>query len=273
MIRRLLSEPLVHFFALGALLFVAYAQLGEPQSGDGEIVVSSARQSNLFFVFERSWQRAPNADEKQRLVQDFINEEVAYREAQRMKLDLDDVIIRRRMQQKLELLAEDLMIDNTPTDAQLAQWLDQHRDRYRQPATVTVDHLYLDDPLNDSQIQALIQQLNLQPHQIPTGLGPPLGIVSPLRGVDEQQLDRLFGRGVGKQLVDLKRDVWVGPIASGLGLHLVRVVDHAAAIDPPLEQVRAQVERDWIGDHRDRAIDAMYKQLREQYQIVIEPQS
>ena len=49
--------------------------------------------------FSRTWQRPPTQQELDGLVEDYIREEVLYREALAMGLDRDDTIVRRRMRQ------------------------------------------------------------------------------------------------------------------------------------------------------------------------------
>ena len=68
MIRRLLREPLLHFLLLGALLFLAYGWLNRAGlAAPDEIVVSRGRVDGLVMQFERVWQRAPTAEERQAL--------------------------------------------------------------------------------------------------------------------------------------------------------------------------------------------------------------
>ena len=90
---RLLKEPLLHFFLLGALVFMAYGWLGDGGRGIAEIVVSRGQQENLIQTFERTWRRPPTAEEFNGLVEDFIRMEIAYRESIAMNLDRDDIVI------------------------------------------------------------------------------------------------------------------------------------------------------------------------------------
>ena len=77
---------------------------------------------NLVTGFTRTWQRPPTEDELQGLVRDYIREEAAYREALSLGLDRDDMIVRRRLRQKLEFVSEDLATRLEPSDAELAEF-------------------------------------------------------------------------------------------------------------------------------------------------------
>ena len=102
-----LKEPLLHFIVLGMAIFLSYAWLSD--GGDGRhILVTRGQQNSLVANFERVWQRPPTAEEFDRLLHDFIRQEIAYREADNMGLDRNDIVIQRRLRQKLELLTEDL---------------------------------------------------------------------------------------------------------------------------------------------------------------------
>ncbi len=131
--KRWLSEPLIHFLLLGALIFVAYNALApdEGRDDDTRIVVSQGQQEHLVTAFSRTWQRPPTQEEFNGLVDDWIREEIAYREGLAMGLDTGDLIIRRRLRQKLELLAEDVISLDEPTDEVLQAYLDENTDDYR----------------------------------------------------------------------------------------------------------------------------------------------
>lgn len=59
-------------------------------------------------------------------MRDYIREEAAYREALALGLDRDDMIVRRRLRQKLEFVSEDLATRSEPSDAELQGFLQAH---------------------------------------------------------------------------------------------------------------------------------------------------
>jgi len=92
---KLLREPLAHFLLLGAGLFFLAGLLGSSEEeGNKRIVVSSGRLEHLVTGFSRTWQRSPTQQELEGLVEDYIKEEVLYRKARVLGLDLEDVMIR-----------------------------------------------------------------------------------------------------------------------------------------------------------------------------------
>src|SRR4030095_5155173 len=107
LMQRALREPLIHFLGAGALLFVFHAFVSESHApAAGRIVVSAAQVENLRAVFQKTWQRSPSPEEQQGLIDGYVREEVLYREGLALGLDRDDPLIRRRVRQKVDLLAE-----------------------------------------------------------------------------------------------------------------------------------------------------------------------
>src|SRR6056297_3885752 len=106
MIVKLLREPLLYFLLAGAALFLISDALG----GDAaeRIVVSDAERARLAAQWQAQMGRPPTDTELDGLIQQWLREEIYYREAKAMGLDEDDVIIRRRLAQKLTFLTEDL---------------------------------------------------------------------------------------------------------------------------------------------------------------------
>src|SRR5689334_5540209 len=117
-----MREPLVHFFVVALVLFTANRLLhGPAQQAPGDVItISQGRVQQIADSYRLLAGRMPSRAELQALVTDFIDEEIDYREAIAMGLDADDTIVRRRMRQKLEFLAEDAEASEEPSDAQLA---------------------------------------------------------------------------------------------------------------------------------------------------------
>ena len=120
---KLLREPLLHFLVIGALLFGVFSWVSaDDEAAPGEIVVSAGQIANLEAIFSRTWQRPPSAQELDGLVADYVRDEILYREAVAMGLDRDDAVIRRRLRQKMEFVA-DVMAEVEPTDAELKAYV------------------------------------------------------------------------------------------------------------------------------------------------------
>jgi hypothetical protein len=145
MLSRLLREPLAHFLGIGLLLFLLFKVVGGDRSAAGrQIVVDDSVVGALVQQFSGVWQRAPTPEELQGLVDSWVREEVLYREGVQLGLDRDDPVIRRRVRQKVDVLAEESQPSQAPTDAELSQWLGANADRYALPPVLTFEQAMID---------------------------------------------------------------------------------------------------------------------------------
>src|SRR5215510_4052281 len=145
MIGRWLREPLLHFLLLGVALFVVDRYLhrgpiGVESSKQIALTLDDLRQLDLYF--ESQWRRPPTPEEFNRLVENKVQEEVLYREALAMGLDRDDTIVKRRMAQKMQFLAEDVAAAHEPTSDELETWFAANREKFALPGRVSFRHLY-----------------------------------------------------------------------------------------------------------------------------------
>jgi hypothetical protein len=144
-VRRLLSEPLVHFLLLGIFLFGAYSY-AQSWRGTGEtpkqVRLTVGDLSQMVLVFRSQWRRDPTPEELRLLVEDKVREEVLYREAVALGLDKDDTIVKRRMAQKMQFLAEDVAVAREPTREELVTWYEANRGQFALPPRVSFRHLY-----------------------------------------------------------------------------------------------------------------------------------
>lgn len=276
MMKTLLREPLLHFLLLGAGLFVLYRLVAGEDVGPNEIVVSARAVEGLAENWQRTWQRPPTQAELDGLVEDYVREEVLYREALATGLDRDDTIVRRRLRQKMEFVTDDLAAQVEPSDAELQQYLDQRPDAFRRPARVRFEHIYFSGDRRGERAgadaAAALAQL-----QSPAGqrqaaqLGDPIALASSYQGIAVDELDRLFGDGFAAQIVALPQGQWAGPSESGYGLHLVRVIELIPGSLPQLGEVRELVARELLAERRKRLSDEFYHKLREGYSVTVEP--
>jgi hypothetical protein len=142
---KFLREPLVHFLLLGAAIFVIYGLVSGDRGGKANhIIVSQGKIANLVATFTRIWQRPPADRELEGLIQDYIREEVLYREALALGLDRDDTIIRRRLRQKMEFVSEDFAARAEPSDDELRAYLRTYPEVFAIEPRFTFRQVYLD---------------------------------------------------------------------------------------------------------------------------------
>ena len=272
-LRALLREPLLHFLVLGGLLFVLFGLTqGPEQEGTRQIRVTAAQVEQLAAQFSRTWMRPPTDEELAGLIERHIRGEVFYREALAMGLDQDDPYVRNRLGQKLEFLLDDLSAETAPGDDALAQYLEEHAERFREPARITFRQIYLNPdrhPQPDTEAARLLERLRAGAD--PAGLGDVTLLKQAFNDASQTEIARQFGAAFAEALLELDQGQWLGPIPSGLGAHLVLVTDRQPARLPTLAEVRAQVLRDWQEERRREQKEQAYARLRQRYEILVEP--
>jgi hypothetical protein len=278
-LRKFIREPLVHFLLLAAVIFfVAGRSRSIGVSSAEKIVVTQSHVESIVVGFSRTWMRPPTREEMQGLVDDYVREEVLYREARAMGLDQDDVIVRRRMRQKFEFLSEDRAArSGPPNEQELEAYLRQYADKYREEPRFTFEHIFFNREKHGKSAEADAQRVLAQL----TGengaaidvekLGDAFLLPFRFEKVSAGETVRLFGENFGKQLASVEPGNWAGPLESNYGLHLVRIDEREPGTAPPLANVREVVLRDLLNERRKQELDAQYAKLRARYTIVVEP--
>ncbi|MGA8751355.1 MAG: peptidylprolyl isomerase, partial [Pseudolabrys sp.] len=221
----------------------------------------------------RTWQRPPSAEELRGLVDDYIRDEVFYREGKALGLDRDDIVIRRRLRQKMEFVAEDMGVAE-PSDDQLRAYLTSNAERFKSEDRVTFSHIYLSASRGDAlksdapAIAAKLASITTAPDA--SELGDRFLLGEEFRTLPRSEAAHTFGDRFADQLFNLDQGRWQGPIASNYGLHFVRVSERERGGLLPLDDVRSTVRREWMYARRLEAEGSLYRTLRERYQIVVE---
>lgn len=276
--RRILREPLVHFLLVGAAIYALYAALSPSTKTDDETVVrvTAGQVAALLDGFQKSWDRAPNPDELAGLIDQHVRETILYREALAMGLDREDVIVRRRLAQKVEFLSQDLLAPETPDDAALRAWFAERRGRYREPARVTFTHLFFDRDRRGERAladaDAILAALGVrEPSSELLGeFGDPFLLQAYFSDRSEEEIGRLFGAEFAASLLGLDSGRWHGPVLSGYGVHLAWIHTRTPARERPFEEVRARVAVDWTQERQRELNDEFHAELRDRYTVIIE---
>ena len=270
-----LKEPLVQFVLLGAALMLVYSLTSNAFADDTskQITMGADEIELLAATWERQWQRPPTETELRGLVDSRIREEVLYRSAQSMGLDRNDVVVRRRMVQKMELLSQDLATLTDPPEEELQAHFQENQEDYRVPPRVSFRHIYFNLDSRgvagaDSAARALLERLrSTDPDEIDVATqGDRFRLRTPL------ELQQAFGSTFAEVVSELEPG-WHGPIGSGYGTHLVEVTERVESGVPEYEQVRERVLVDYERMRRDRGNELMLEGLSADYSIEIDDEA
>jgi peptidyl-prolyl cis-trans isomerase C len=245
MLRRLVREPLLHFL------------------------------QRLREVWIRQWGRSPDSRQMESLINDYVRDEILYREALASGFDKDDTIIRRRLVEKMEFLSQELATA-TPSDKDLQEYFEQNRGTFQIPAQIAFTHIYFSTSKRGSAAQGDASRAlaRLSSHETSSAqlsnLGDPFMLQNEYPLQTQQQVKELFGEDFARQLFQAEPGGWVGPLRSGYGFHLVRILEKLPSRVPELAEVSGQVLTDFKNHRLQATSEAFYAQLRRKYQLDVD---
>ncbi len=267
---------MLHFLVLGAALFGLFGMVDKKKDAEAptEIVISAERVTNLADRFARTWRRPPTQEELDGLVEDDIRDEVFYREGRAAGLDRDDAVIRRRVRQKMEFLAEDTAVVEA-SEEKLAAHLKLHAERFLSEDRLTFRHVFLSatrrgEALDGNAKEIAATLIGAATPVDTAALGDPFLLGEAFRQTPHSDVVRTFGEGFARQLAGVDVGRWQGPIGSSFGAHFVFVDERTRGSLPPLDAVRQDVRSAWLNTRRLEAEEKLYRTLRERYRIVVE---
>ena len=266
-IKHWLREPLVHFLLGGLALFAFFTWRGEPADpASRTIAISLEQQAQLALQFQRTMQRPPTDAELENLVQQYVREEILYREALRLGLDTDDAVIRKRLSQKMDYLAEGAAQTERPNEETLQQWLEDNPARFAPDSRYSFDQLWFADlSAAEGAKAAMDRGENWQE------LGDQISLPRSRDSVTSADIETQFGREFLSNIEGLGAgEGWSEPLRSGFGFHLVRLRETKSGEAPALSEIREKVEANWRSETLARRRADAYQILRDGYQVTLE---
>ena len=272
LIKKVLHETLLHFLLIGGGLFLLFNVMnGETVDKPNRIVVSQGQVELLAANFARTWERPPSDEEMQMLVDNYLQDEVYYREALALGLDEDDSVIRRRLRQKLGFILEDTAALFDPDDAELTAYMDAHAEQFRVQPQVSFRQIYLSrDTRSDIDTDASEMLARLRAGDDPQLLGDRIMLEDAYTLASRDDIKRRFGEGFAHQLLTVTPGDWAGPLTSGFGGHLVLITEIKPGRMPELAEVKEAVKRDWLLARTEELKQNTYRKLLENYQVVMQ---
>ena len=276
MFGRAFREPLVHFLVLALLVFAAYHFLAS-SAGKGKadrIVITSGKTEQIAARFVQIWQRPPSLQELKGLIDEQVKEEIYVREALALSLDKDDTVIRRRLRQKIELLSDAGADALSPTDADLEAYLKSHPESFTIDPAISFQQIFLNPQRQGAAIDQsaanILKDLTVNPEIDASTLGDPSLLPAEMPLTSLKSIGHVFGSEFADAIGTAKAGAWTGPIASGFGLHLVRVSERLEGRVPALSDVRDAVIREWTNDKRKTLENDQLAALLKRYGVTVE---
>lgn len=278
-LRAVLREPLTHFVLIGITLFAvdalvsgraAPAAEAEPIEPRTPIVVDAGVRDRLAAQWALTHARPPSGAELASLVEDWIDQEVLYREGLRRGLDEGDLQVRDRVASQMAYVLGARAPAAAPSDAELEAeleaWFEEHRERYATPDRVDFTQVFIDGKGDEAEARARSLLALLRGGADPDGLGDRFSGGRRFRGRKLADLAVRFGDAFIEGLEDQDVGTWALR-RSVEGTHLVRVDRWTAGAPPRYEALREQVRHDWDRAQREEALRRATAELRAAWEV------
>jgi len=289
MLKKILTEPLIHFLIAGAVLFLVFDLVG-PTDGSRSIVVDSDLLLDFLRLGSSPLEPDPSnlrledlpQEQLHRLIDNYVREEALYREARALGLDRNDAVFRRQLIRRLESINRMVVSSGVRvSEAELEDYLAAHRERYHLPPTVTFTHVFLGSDrhgearareLADEMIETLNRE-NTPFHEAPSK-GDRFLYHHNYVKASAAEVASHFGSEMQRQLFALEPDGhrWTGPFRSTYGYHLVLLTAKTAGRSPPLDEVRDRVEADAFSAKLEAEVDRIDRSIIDRYRVEIDDQ-
>ncbi len=256
MVRR---EPLFLFLLVGAAIFLGY-YIAESRRSD-PIRYTPEIEKQLVEEFEAVSGRQATSEDRARMRDDYIGDELMFREAIARGMYLTDPATRERMVDRMHYLIAGAPVE--PTEEQLIDFYASHSDMYRTEPGISFTQLFFaNHPGNPADILARLNHgENVASDDFWLGRDFPNYGNSMIRG--------MFGQQFLKDLEDSQTGRWFGPIRSPRGWHFVRKTGVSAPQRISYADARSQVKQDYMLSGTRAALDKEIAKLKEKYDVEI----
>jgi len=255
---RLLREPTLHFFAFAALVLVGHRLvMGNPRT----IAITPALKADLLRRYQDQLNRAPTGAEADEFMAAWKVDEALYREALREGIDRDDPAVRNVLIAKMRERALLGTRIPEPTDADLRQYLERHRDQFEAP--LIYEHEYVVFPKSEPGAE---RERTKAERALKAGATPAsLGLRSVAANVDRARIEHEFGAKVADDIRRLPVGQWHELEASDRHL-LVKMIRVQGGLPGP-EELHARLVAGWKGERQQSAAAQADRAIAERYRF------
>jgi len=285
----LLKQPLIHFLLIGLALFVIFEFTSNRYEDEDSKTVIVDKDALLTFIQYRSKafnqkhfeEKLNNMSEQELklLIDDFIREEILYREALALNLDEDDYVLRRRLVQKLEFINQGFVNSSiNHSDEDIKKYFEENKEQYKVEPYITFTHVFFNNEEHGKEKAheiALKELENLNKKKVPFSKSVEHGdrFLYHLNYVERVPdfVTSHFGIEMSKELFALEPSdtVWNGTYESPYGSHLVMVTKKEDGRYPTLDEIYGSVEQDASYNFRKERTEEAINGLIDSYDVRI----
>ncbi|MEH6909001.1 MAG: peptidylprolyl isomerase [Oceanicoccus sp.] len=273
-------DPFIQFLILGSLVFTVFSMMTDGDGSDKNITVSAMDIARLHGQWSTQYSKQPTDDQLDSIIDQHVREEILYREAKKLNLGEEDIIIRRRMVQKYLFLSESMVEIADPSEVVLSTFYTDNKQRYKIPEKLSFRHIYYrhkpkgsgDAESAANDIAASLNASAVTPSSW-RQQGDAFMLQREYAAREHIQVAELFGAVFARRLAGIADEAigtWVAPVRSAYGWHAVKLLARIPSTTPLLVNIRPQVLADYVDDKRQQANADYYQSVRNQYHIEVD---
>lgn len=257
-----MNQRILIFFLIGLTIFFLDQIFNHEDSNS--VFISDQKINTLINSWNTQVGRNPSPDELIGLINNTIEEEILYREALKLGLDQDDIIIKRRLVQKIMLIKKSSMPE--PSESELINFYNDNLDNYTSADGYSFEHLFF-----KKGPEAFNQANNAALEGYKSNAGDPFYAGDQFSNHTLSQVKDIFGNGFASALSSQKEGLWSDPITSAFGIHLVYISSTNPSRLKTFKEAKDLVKQDFIGYRSDQLFQQFIDELRNEYTVAISP--
>ena len=262
-----MSLRIIVFFLIGLLIFILDVAFSSEQDSK-DIYISDQELTSLLSAWQSQVGRPPNDEEIVNIINNFVQEEILYREALLLNLDEEDRIIKRRLAQKITFLKQET-VPEYASQVELKGFFGQNKGNYYVPATYSFSHHYFSKE-SSAKERATKAFNDYQTNGVELK-GDPFFLGKNFYQNSANEIKKNFGELFFSTIKNLSINEWSGPHESTFGYHIIILKEVKTGFSPPLEKVLIKVQQDFLSQAQDKAIAKYINEIRSQYRVIINP--
>ena len=262
-----MTKKLLSFLCIGlAILLIDF--WFDSNNNYNTIVLHDDEIDSLIKTWTAQVGRPPTDLDLKGIINQLVEEEILYREALKLNLDKDDIIIKRRLAQKIGFLKQEEQ-NQPPTESELKIYFESKESNYYMEKRFSFTHLYYSKDKNGSERAAQALEVINQQTEIPDS--DPFLVGKNFINKTLKEIDRDFGKGFSNNFSQGVKGLWLGPFNSIYGTHLIKISTIVEAKKPNYEEVKKVVLMDYFLDMKQQEMKNYIESLKEEYQVQINP--
>ena len=278
------KEPLVHFLLIGLGLFGFFALMKTGSNADPRRQVSPCIRVNedklreLYKLFLQNEGRAPSSNELNMKAQEWVKEELLYREGMANGLDRNDPVIRQRLVKLMQWYMIGASGGGEPTEKEMRDHFEANQERYRSGAgSLAFEQIFFSTNRRGATAEsdAILVWQSFQAgtqtaQEVALGHGDSMG--SPDRTTEVTQrgepgaLAEKFGKPFVDSVLAMPFDKWAMPVQSPMGWHVVRRTHPG---NPTFDELKQQIRSELVAARGSSSPDQAYAELLKRYEVEI----